>query len=633
MRDNAFRILIAALLLALPAVQAHAAGSCEDGVPCIEGYTPGTGANDSKTTNPTCDGDFMNQIYARSYMESERQMVTAQSIVRKPDSVLQYTCFDKLASVTATEAGSIFSDSEDWHDTRVNIAVTGSGSGFLGQSFLDAISGFAEDLISDLLQGLLPEDLLNILSQLDSIMSLDPDQLLQSLGNMAADEISNTLNSLSLEMQMEIRDQFLNSVPREVLSMISSNPSGATAEELLLGMQGLPSNVLASVFVDIPADQLGTLLSVLPSDTLYELPPEYLSSVMAGYSSDEISVFFQSVSPEAIQSMGDGVFADVLIGLPPDARDAVFAAMDTADVIGLMSSISSDDLNQVLNGLSSDVQIALQADIVANLPPEVLNLLSDNPLTASIEELLGGLQGLDPSILADIIPGLTADAFGDLLSGLGVDQLGGLLGGGGGSAVIQLDVFMGADNLDKSIESVVLTSLKDYTDANFGHTLLGGTSDMEAEISDEVDQGGYSCTVMQDVWQLSKCGNFGGPEDPGFQDFSELAANDPRQHPQACGGTMITPEMEATASNEGGVAAENDGVEDTYVDRLGEKTDGSIVCGDPVSRGKPVLVKTVTPASGLNGGPPTVKQKWVTEKTCSNPACRYNAQSDTCVSN
>ncbi len=49
----------------------------------------------------TCDGDFYNVMSNRAWMESEREMEVAQRLILKPDSVLEYSCFDQILEANA----------------------------------------------------------------------------------------------------------------------------------------------------------------------------------------------------------------------------------------------------------------------------------------------------------------------------------------------------------------------------------------------------------------------------------------------------------------------------------------------------------------------------------------------------
>lgn len=92
---------------------------CIDGIPCVTGKTfnnpvisgdgpNASGPNASKSESDSCDADFMNQIYARAFLESEREMVLAETAIRKADSVLELTCFDQMAYMAAYYSNEIF---------------------------------------------------------------------------------------------------------------------------------------------------------------------------------------------------------------------------------------------------------------------------------------------------------------------------------------------------------------------------------------------------------------------------------------------------------------------------------------------------------------------------------------------
>lgn len=102
---------------------------CTPGIPCTQ-YTPDTGANNSKReSDKTCDGDVMNQIHARAFLEAQRENMINQVMVRKPDSILSYTCYDQFAGVAASRAPPIFSESTRWSGMSVSTSVEGKPAG------------------------------------------------------------------------------------------------------------------------------------------------------------------------------------------------------------------------------------------------------------------------------------------------------------------------------------------------------------------------------------------------------------------------------------------------------------------------------------------------------------------------
>lgn len=120
---RAFTIMTAALTIAgtIAGFSAPAWAQCMPGLPCVTGKTenlpdnPNDGPNQpgrpnaTKTDSAACDADFMNQIYARAFIEAERENIMNKDVMRKPDSVLEYTCFDQLVSVAAWNADTVFS--------------------------------------------------------------------------------------------------------------------------------------------------------------------------------------------------------------------------------------------------------------------------------------------------------------------------------------------------------------------------------------------------------------------------------------------------------------------------------------------------------------------------------------------
>ena len=125
--------------------------------PCEDPYTPNTPSdpsdgpnaagspNEPKHVYDACDADFMNQIYARSYLEANRDVMISELLIAKPDSVLEYSCFDQQVKNTAEIAGPIFSESPLWSSSGGGAYTTVSNPGdsditinvFMGDTKLD----------------------------------------------------------------------------------------------------------------------------------------------------------------------------------------------------------------------------------------------------------------------------------------------------------------------------------------------------------------------------------------------------------------------------------------------------------------------------------------------------------------
>lgn len=55
-----------------------------------------------------CDAQYWRQMSARAWLESEREIMQNQNLIFKPDSVLEYVCFDQFVSINAWAGGDIF---------------------------------------------------------------------------------------------------------------------------------------------------------------------------------------------------------------------------------------------------------------------------------------------------------------------------------------------------------------------------------------------------------------------------------------------------------------------------------------------------------------------------------------------
>lgn len=116
--------MLFAVVIALPS---NVFAACSPGIPCTEYdiYSNPTSGTDADLNGPkteqyapyedgACDGNFMNQIYSQAWMESSREILMSEQIIHKPDSVLEYTCFDQFVSIAAHHIGPIFTETTEW---------------------------------------------------------------------------------------------------------------------------------------------------------------------------------------------------------------------------------------------------------------------------------------------------------------------------------------------------------------------------------------------------------------------------------------------------------------------------------------------------------------------------------------
>lgn len=63
-----------------------------------------------------CDPQYMDALESRAYLEAQREIAMNQNLILKPDSVLEYSCFDQIMGAMARSSGDRgnFSESNRW---------------------------------------------------------------------------------------------------------------------------------------------------------------------------------------------------------------------------------------------------------------------------------------------------------------------------------------------------------------------------------------------------------------------------------------------------------------------------------------------------------------------------------------
>jgi len=94
--------------------------------------------------NPTiaaqpCDASYWNTLSERAWLEAEREIMQNQNLIFKPDSVFEYTCFDRILAHTATNAGRIFSHTNYFGTTIIEENATLGLRNSLGTAVYDAL--------------------------------------------------------------------------------------------------------------------------------------------------------------------------------------------------------------------------------------------------------------------------------------------------------------------------------------------------------------------------------------------------------------------------------------------------------------------------------------------------------------
>ncbi|MEM6812009.1 MAG: hypothetical protein AAF549_06035 [Pseudomonadota bacterium] len=66
------------------------------------------GSPKAQIAEQPCDTQIWRQMHAKAWLESEREIMMNQNLIFKPDSVIEYTCFDQFVRINAWDGGNIF---------------------------------------------------------------------------------------------------------------------------------------------------------------------------------------------------------------------------------------------------------------------------------------------------------------------------------------------------------------------------------------------------------------------------------------------------------------------------------------------------------------------------------------------
>ncbi len=79
----------------------------------------------SKTAPQTCDPDYWQSMTAKAWMEAEREIIQNKNLIYKPDSVMEYVCFDSFVQHNAQKVGDIFTHTTYFNNTMIIPRGTG----------------------------------------------------------------------------------------------------------------------------------------------------------------------------------------------------------------------------------------------------------------------------------------------------------------------------------------------------------------------------------------------------------------------------------------------------------------------------------------------------------------------------
>ncbi|MCK5285298.1 MAG: hypothetical protein KAJ86_06915 [Alphaproteobacteria bacterium] len=109
-------------------------------IPDVQAQTP---------ADSPCDPDYYDSLESRAWLEAQREITQNQNLIFKPDSVLEYTCFDRFLNELAEHAINMFSETRHWGtilpsnsmDNALRNLVGSALSGYLSGNFSHPMLG------------------------------------------------------------------------------------------------------------------------------------------------------------------------------------------------------------------------------------------------------------------------------------------------------------------------------------------------------------------------------------------------------------------------------------------------------------------------------------------------------------
>lgn len=115
----------------------------------------------AQTAAPSsCDAEYYDTLRSQAWMQAQREITQNQNLIFKPDSVLEYTCFDQHLMLLASEARNMFSENPRWGTSGIGSMAT-SLANLSGRAFVSYLlanfemsAGGEYDLLGGRLDGL-----------------------------------------------------------------------------------------------------------------------------------------------------------------------------------------------------------------------------------------------------------------------------------------------------------------------------------------------------------------------------------------------------------------------------------------------------------------------------------------------
>lgn len=114
----------------------------------------GAGWAQVQPADDPCDPEYYGSLKARAWLEAEREIVQNQNLIFKPDSVLEYTCFDKYLDELADHAIDMFSETTRWGTILPSDSMDNALDDLVGYpTYTFVQSNFSHDFLGGRMRG------------------------------------------------------------------------------------------------------------------------------------------------------------------------------------------------------------------------------------------------------------------------------------------------------------------------------------------------------------------------------------------------------------------------------------------------------------------------------------------------
>ncbi len=118
-----FLLLAFSVFFAVPALHPANAGDVNFGGPGMPADRPASSGSPGAWGAKACDEDYMNVLRSQAWLAGQYETLVNQSIILKPDSVFEYSCFFEPIGYTSSAIAPIFSESQEFEEITIDIGT------------------------------------------------------------------------------------------------------------------------------------------------------------------------------------------------------------------------------------------------------------------------------------------------------------------------------------------------------------------------------------------------------------------------------------------------------------------------------------------------------------------------------